>query len=99
MTKLVYVWKIALDRWVRPYDEILLRFKTDATDDSPLVWRVFINGVENLASGFEVQGYVCDKISLRGDVKKYNLHCFGRVRWIGTKAVILATKKTPDTSL
>jgi hypothetical protein len=96
MNKLSYVWKIIKDRWVRPYDEIILRFNTKAKDGDPLVWRVFINGVENLASSFEVQGYVYDIISYERDVKKYNVGCRGRVRWDGTKAVIIAAQKEPD---
>jgi hypothetical protein len=96
MNKLSYVWKIVKDRWVRPYDEIILRFNTKAKDGDPLVWRVFINGVENLASSFEVQGYIYDIISYERDVKKYNVGCRGRVRWDGTKAVIIAAKKEPD---
>jgi hypothetical protein len=98
MNKLSYVWKIIKDRWVRPYDEIILRFNTKAEPGSPLVWRVFVNGVENLASSFEVHGYMYDVLSYEGDVKKYNVGCKGRVRWDGTKAVIITAQKEPDTA-
>jgi hypothetical protein len=99
MTKLVYLWKIVKDRWLRPYDDISLRFNTKAEKDDPLVWRVFINGVAHLASGFEVQGYMYDVMSYEGDVKKYNVGCKGRVRWDGTKAVIFTAKKEPEFNL
>lgn len=96
MNKLTYVWKIAKDRWIRPYDEIILRFNTKAKEEDSLVWRVYINGVEHLASGFEVHGYIYDQISYEGEVKKFNVGCKGRVRWDGTKAVIITARKQPE---
>ena len=96
MNKLSYVWKIARDRWIRPYDDIILRFNTKAEEGSPLVWRVFINGVEHLSSGFEVHGYMYDVTSYERDVKKYNVGCKGRVRWEGSRAVIITAKKEPS---
>ena len=96
MNKLTYVWKIAKDRWIRPYDEILLRFNTKAKEEDSLIWRVYINGVEHLASGFEVHGYIYDQISYEGEVKKFNVGCKGRVRWDGTKAVIITARKQPE---
>jgi len=97
MNKVVYVLKIAKDRWIRPYDEIVLRFNTKAKKGDPLVWRVFINGVAHLASGFEIHGYMYDVVSYEGDVKKFNVGCRGRVRWDKSKAIIFASKKDPDT--
>jgi hypothetical protein len=96
MNKLTYILKIAKDRWLRPYDDIILRFNTKAEEGDPLVWRVFINGVENLATGFEVHGYIYDIVSHEKDVTKYNVGCKGRLRWDGSKAIILAAKKLPD---
>ena len=96
MNKLTYVWKIAKDRWIRPYDEIILRFNTKAKEEDSLIWRVYINGVEHLASGFEVHGYIYDQISYEGEVKKFNVGCKGRVRWDGTKAVIITARKQPE---
>jgi hypothetical protein len=98
MNKLNYLWKIIKDRWVRPYDEIILRFNTKAEPGNPLVWRVFVNGVPHLASNFEVHGYMYDVMSYEGDVKKYNVGCKGRIRWDGTKAVIITAQKEPDTA-
>jgi hypothetical protein len=99
MNKLIYIWKIIKDRWIRPYDDIILRFNTKAKDNDPLVWRVFINGVENLASEFEIHGYIHDVISYEYDIKKYNVGCKGRVRWENTKAIIITAKKNQDLSL
>jgi hypothetical protein len=96
MNKVTYVWKIAKDRWLRPYDDITIRFNTKAEQNDPFVWRVFVNGVENLATGFEINGWIYDVTSLDGDVVKYNVGCKGRLRWDGTKAVIITTKKEPD---
>lgn len=96
MNKLTYVWKIAKDRWIKPYDEIILRFNTKAKPGSSLVWRVFVNGVEHLASGFEIHGYMYDVLSYEGEVKKYNVGCKGRVRWHGSKAVIITARKEPE---
>lgn len=93
MNKLIYIAKIIKDRWLRPYDNITVRFNTKAKENDPLVWRIFINGQEHLASGFEIQGHIYDIISYEGDVKKYNVGCRGRVRWNGTFADIYAAKK------
>jgi hypothetical protein len=96
MRKVIYIWKIVKDRWLRPYDTILLRFNTKAEPGNPLVWRVFVNNVEHLASGFEVQGYLYDMISEENGVTKYNVGCQGRVRWEGSKAVIFTSKKPAE---
>lgn len=93
MKKFKYIWTILKDRWMSPYDEIILRFNTKAEKSDPLVWRVFINGNQTLASDFEIHGYAYAISSeYEGDVK-YNVGCKGRVRWEGTKAVIVAVKK------
>ena len=96
MNKLTYVLKIAKDRWLKPYDDILIRFNTKAEEGSPLVWRVYVNGVENLASGLEMHGYMYDETSYEAEAKKFNIACKGRLRWDGTKAIILAAKKQPE---
>jgi hypothetical protein len=99
MNKLFYLWKIMKDRWLRPYDDIILRFNTKAEEGNPLVWRIFVNGNEHLASQFEVFGHIYDVISYEKDIKKFNVGCKGRVRWEGTKAVIITAKKIPDVAL
>lgn len=99
MRKLTYIGKIIKDRWLRPYDDIILRFNTKAEGSSPLVWRVFINGNQMLASSFEIHGYVYDIESYENGVKKYNIGCKGRVRWEGTKAIVITAKKSPENLL
>lgn len=96
MNKFTYVWKIAKDRWLRPYDEIILRFNTKAQPGDPLVWRVFVNGVEHLASGFSITGYIHDIVSEENGVTKWNVGCKGRVRWDGTIANIITSKPQND---
>lgn len=96
MNKIFYIWKILKDRWIRPYDNIILRFNTKAIEGDPLVWRIFINNVEHLASEFEIHGYVYNVNSEELGIVKYNVGCIGRVRWEGTKAVIITPRKGPD---
>jgi hypothetical protein len=96
MNKVTFILKIIKDRWFRPYDNITVRFNTKAEEGNPLVWRIFINGQEMLASSFEIQGYVYDVVSYEHGVKKLNVGCKGRIRWSGSKAVIFACKKEPD---
>jgi hypothetical protein len=99
MNKFIYLWKIVKDRWLRPYDDIILRFNTKAEKGSPLIWRVFINGNENLASGFEIFGHIYDVMSYEKEDIKFNVGCKGRVRWEGTKAIIITAKKIQDIAL
>lgn len=96
MRKLKYVWKIARDRWLRPYDDIIIRFNTKALEGDTLVWRIIINGNEYLASGFSISGYVEDVKSLENGVTKYNVGCKGRVRWSGSEANIITARPDRD---
>jgi len=96
MKKIKYILSIVKDRWMRPYDEIILRFNTKAENGDPLVWRVFINGNQSLASDFEIIGHAYAVTSqYEGDIK-YNVGCKGRVRWNGTKAIITTAPKQID---
>jgi len=65
-------------------NEILLRFNHKAAPDSPLVWRVSINGEWHFASGFEVTGKMYDVVSYEDGVKKYNVGCIGLATWDDT---------------
>ena len=96
MNKLKYIWTIVKDRWFRPYDDITVRFNTKAELGNPLVWRVFVNGVEHLASGFEITGYVHDIVNEHNGETKWNVGCKGRVRWSGTRAIIITSKPQSD---
>jgi hypothetical protein len=93
MNKIKYILTIIKDRWVRPYDDIILRFNTKAKNNDPLVWRIFINGQENLASDFEILGYITSVVSKENNILKYNVGCKGRVRWEGNKAIIITGPK------
>lgn len=96
MSKLKYIWTIVKDRWLRPYDDIIIRFNTKAKDGDPFVWRVIVNGHEDFATGFEIHGYVYDVLSEERGMTKYNVGCKGRVRWHGTKAVIITAHKQKE---
>jgi len=96
MKKIKYIWAIVKDRWIRPYDDIILRFNTKAEPNDPLVWRIFINGNQSLASDFEIHGYVYAVSSEYEGDTKYNVGCKGRIRWEGTKAIIITARKLPD---
>jgi len=96
MKKIKYIWAIVKDRWIRPYDDIILRFNTKAEPNDPLVWRIFINGNQSLASDFEIHGYVYAVSSEYEGDTKYNVGCKGRIRWEGTKAIIITARKIPD---
>lgn len=67
-----------------------MRFNTDA-GESPLKWRVIINGVEHLAENVEIMGGVhtsCDEVN--GQVK-YHISCIARkVVWDGKVCLINA---------
>lgn len=96
MKKIKYIWAIVKDRWLKPYDDIILRFNTKAVPNDPLVWRIFINGNQSLASDFEIYGYVYAIPSEYEGETKYNVGCKGRVRWEGTKAIIITARKQPQ---
>jgi hypothetical protein len=99
MKKIKYILAIVKDRWLKPYDDIILRFNTKAENGDPLVWRIFVNGNQSLASDFEIHGYVYAVSSEYEGDTKYNVGCKGRIRWEGTKAVIITAKKEPNTML
>ena len=65
--------------------------------NSPLVWRVIIDGEEHLASHIEIHGWVYSESSIVDGERKMNLACRGRVRWYDTQIVIMANPK-PDIS-
>ena len=68
---------------------ILLRYGNKGQDNTLLVWRVFIDGVEHRASEFCIKGEINDVITYEENGgKNYNLGCKGKVRWEGTKIFI-----------
>jgi hypothetical protein len=74
---------------VKPYQEILIRFNTN-NNGSDLVWRVFIDGKEHLASSIKIKGYIYDEKTFSNGEEKMNISCLGNVKWDGTKVKIKA---------
>lgn len=80
----------------KPTSEIYIRFNTKNTGpEDPLVWRVFVNDIEHLASSISINGYVYDKVTYENGVKKLNIACEGKIYWHGTDVEIIAGKR-PD---
>jgi hypothetical protein len=66
---------------------ILIRYNTKH-GDSDLVWRVFIDGVEHLASDLDITGTIWTKKTFENDVAKFNIACYGTAVWEDSKVVI-----------
>ena len=82
--------------WYKPSEEIYIRFNTkNSGPDDPMVWRVFVNDEERLASSVDIYGWVYDKVTYENGVKKLNIACTGRIHWNGTRVEIQAGKR-PD---
>ena len=56
--------------------------------DSDLVWRVFENGVEHLATQIDIRVPVYGEKTVEHDVCKWNIACKGQMRIIDGVAVI-----------
>lgn len=80
----------------KPIQHIQVRYNQKC-GNSPLVWRVIINGEEHLASHVEIHGWVYSESSMVEGERKMNLACKGRVKWYNTQIVIMANPKY-DTS-
>jgi hypothetical protein len=63
--------------------KILIRYNTKH-GDSDLVWRVFIDGVEHLASNLEITGDIYTEKTIEDGVTKFNIACEGVPKWDGT---------------
>lgn len=71
----------------KPYKKIVIRYNTK-NDGSDLVWRVFVDGEQKLASKLEIYGYIYDEKTIENGEEKMNIACTGYVKWNGTKAII-----------
>mgnify|MGYP003330389640 FL=1 len=69
--------------------EILIRFNTKALPNDPLVWRIIVDGIEHLASGFEITGFIQDYTNEYQGETKWNVKCKGKLDWKGSKAIIV----------
>lgn len=84
------------EKFFKPVNHIQIRYNTKV-GDGPLVWRVVIDGQEQLASSVEIRGYVYGEQSIVNGDRKMNIACDGKVYWRGTAAEIITTK-APDLS-
>ena len=57
---------------------------------SGLVWRVFENGVEHLASDVKIFSPVYTETTHEHSETKWNVACHGCLSWVGTVATINA---------
>lgn len=73
---------------------IQIRYNTKDVDNK-LPWRVFVDGVETLASQVHVKGSLSGESSLDGKVVKWNLACYGKIKWNGSVATIKAKSRPP----
>lgn len=73
----------------KPKSHIQIRYNTKT--DGKLPWRIIIDGKESLASFVEVEGYCYAESSVVNGETKFNIACYGRVEWSGTKARIYNT--------
>lgn len=64
-----------------------IRFNHDH-NGTGLVWRVFENGVENLASSIKILAPVFDEVTVENGVTKWNICCYGYLTLEDGAAVI-----------
>lgn len=68
-----------------------IRFNTKH-NGSPLVWRVFENGVEHLARDVRIIGETYTGCTEEHGEKKWNIMCDGRMIWVDDVIVIVTEK-------
>ena len=68
-----------------------IRFNTKH-NGSELVWRVFENGVEHLASDVRLIGETFTECTNEYGETKWNIACYGRLIW-NEKIAIIVTEK------
>jgi len=68
-----------------------VRFNTKH-EGSDLVWRIFENGVEHLATDVRIIGETFTECTREYDQTKWNIACFGRIVWVDKTAVIVTEK-------
>jgi hypothetical protein len=65
-----------------------VRFNTKHGGNTDLVWRIFENGVEHLASDVRIFSPVYTECTREHGETKWNVACNGRLIWDGTVAII-----------
>lgn len=68
-----------------------VRFNTKH-NGSKLVWRVFENGKEHLATDVRMIGETFTETTEEHGETKWNIACYGRIVWVDQVAVIVAEK-------
>ena len=68
-----------------------VRFNTQH-NGSDLVWRVFEDGVEHLATDVRIVGETFTETTEEHGHTKWNIACHGRMIWVDRVAVIVAGK-------
>lgn len=68
-----------------------VRFNTKHAG-SGLVWRVFEDGVEHLATDVRILGETFTETTQEHGETKWNIACYGRIIWVDKVAVIVAGK-------
>ena len=64
-----------------------IRFNTHHAG-SDLVWRIFEDGVEHLASDVRIHSPLYTETTVEHGQTKWNVACDGRIVWDGTRAII-----------
>jgi hypothetical protein len=68
-----------------------VRFNTKHAG-TDLVWRVFENGVEHLATDVRIIGETFTECTQEHGETKWNIACYGRIVWVDKVAVIVTGK-------
>jgi hypothetical protein len=69
-----------------------VRFNTKHGGNTDLVWRIFEDGVEHLASDVKIFSPVYTECTHEYGETKWNVACNGRIIWDGTVAIITDEK-------
>jgi len=72
-----------------------IRFNTNH-NGSPLVWRIFENGVEHLVKSFKITSPVHDEVTQENGVEKWNLCCLGHMIIKDNVATIAPNRILPE---
>jgi len=84
----------AVNIFRKKVQHIQIRYNTKDVGNK-LPWRVFVDGTETLASQVYVKGFLRGESSLDGKVVKWNLACYGKIKWNGSVATIKAKSSRP----
>ena len=68
-----------------------IRFNTNH-DGTPLVWRVFENGIEHLATDVRIIGETFTECTEEHGQIKWNIACLGNLTWSNKSATIVTDK-------